>query len=122
MTKERFAMAKNLKMCLTAGNVPRAWVALLTHTHSQHAHPRSDFTRFFLTGIGSDHVDLESALQRKITVAEVTFCNSVSVAEHVVMDILVLVRNFVPSYQQVVSGGWNIGEMICVVVSRMTFN
>lgn len=35
-------------------------------------------------GIGSDHVDLESALQRKITVAEVTFCNSISVAEHVV--------------------------------------
>lgn len=44
MTKERFAMAKNLKMVVTAG-------------------------------IGSDHTDLQSAIDRKVTVAEVTFCN-----------------------------------------------
>ncbi|WP_309663050.1 hypothetical protein [Sphingomonas sp.] len=31
-------------------------------------------------GIGSDHVDLQSAIDRGITVAEVTFCNSISVA------------------------------------------
>src|ERR1700674_2490763 len=36
-------------------------------------------------GIGSDHVDLQAAIDRKITVAEVTYCNSISVAEHVVM-------------------------------------
>ena len=49
-------------------------------------------------GIGSDHVDLQAAIDRGITVAEVT-CNSISVAEHVVMMILSLVRNYLPSYQ-----------------------
>jgi formate dehydrogenase len=39
-------------------------------------------------GIGSDHTDLEAAINRKLTVAEVTFCNSISVSEHVVMMIL----------------------------------
>ena len=33
-----------------------------------------------------------------MTVAEVTFSNSISVAEHVVMMILSLVRNYIPSY------------------------
>src|SRR5262245_48771871 len=42
-------------------------------------------------GIGSDHVDLDAAVARGITVAEVTFSNSISVAEHVVMMILSLV-------------------------------
>ncbi|MFL6751188.1 MAG: NAD-dependent formate dehydrogenase, partial [Sphingomicrobium sp.] len=32
-------------------------------------------------GIGSDHVDLAAAIERGITVAEVTYCNSISVAE-----------------------------------------
>ena len=36
-------------------------------------------------GIGSDHTDLEAANKHKITVAEVTYCNSISVAEHAVM-------------------------------------
>ena len=53
-------------------------------------------------GIGSDHVDLQAAIDRGITVAEVTYCNSISVAEHVVMMILSLVRNYLPSYQWVV--------------------
>jgi formate dehydrogenase len=61
-------------------------------------------------GIGSDHVDLQAAIERGITVAEVTYCNSISVAEHVVMMILGLVRNYIPSYQQVVDGGWNIAD------------
>ena len=39
-------------------------------------------------GIGSDHVDLQAAIERGITVAEVTYCNSISVSEHVVMMIL----------------------------------
>ena len=56
-------------------------------------------------GIGSDHVDLEAAMDRGITVAEVTYSNSISVAEHVVMMILSLVRNYIPSYQWVVKGG-----------------
>jgi formate dehydrogenase len=63
-------------------------------------------------GIGSDHVDLEAAIKRRITVAEVTYCNSISVAEHVVMMILGLVRNYIPSYQWVVKGGWNIADCV----------
>ena len=39
-------------------------------------------------GIGSDHVDLQAAIDHGITVAQVTYCNSISVAEHVVMMIL----------------------------------
>ena len=49
-------------------------------------------------GIGSDHVDLQAAIERRLTVAEVTYCNSISVSEHVVMMILSLVRNYIPSY------------------------
>lgn len=63
-------------------------------------------------GIGSDHVDLQAAMDRKITVAEVTYCNSISVSEHVVMMILSLVRNYIPSYQQVIAGGWNIADCV----------
>jgi formate dehydrogenase len=61
-------------------------------------------------GIGSDHVDLQSAIDRGVTVTEVTFCNSISVAEHVVMMILSLVRNYLPSHQVVLDGGWNIAD------------
>ncbi len=61
-------------------------------------------------GIGSDHVDLGAAIDRGITVAEVTYCNSISVSEHVVMMILALVRNYIPSYEVVVQGGWNIAD------------
>ena len=63
-------------------------------------------------GIGSDHVDLQAAIEHGITVAEVTYCNSISVAEHVVMMILALVRNYIPSYQWVVNGGWNIADSV----------
>ena len=38
-------------------------------------------------------------MDRGVTVAEVTYCNSISVAEHVVMLILSLVRNYIPSLQ-----------------------
>ena len=63
-------------------------------------------------GIGSDHVDLQAAAERGITVAEDTYSNSVSVSEHVVMLILSLVRNYLPSYQWVVNGGWNIADSV----------
>src|SRR5580698_2970275 len=61
-------------------------------------------------GIGSDHVDLQAAIDHKITVAEVTYSNSISVSEHVVMMILSLVRNYLPSYEWVTKGGWNIAD------------
>jgi formate dehydrogenase len=63
-------------------------------------------------GIGSDHVDLQAAIDRDLTVAEVTYSNSISVAEHVVMMILALVRNYIPSYQWVINGGWNIADCV----------
>lgn len=82
LTKERLAKAKKLKIAITAG-------------------------------IGSDHVDLDAANQTNggITVAEVTGSNVVSVAEHVVMTILVLVRNFVPAHEQIERGDWNVANV-----------
>ncbi|RWA06947.1 hypothetical protein EKO27_g8164 [Xylaria grammica] len=79
LTAERLAKAKKLKLAVTAG-------------------------------IGSDHVDLNAANTTNggITVAEVTGSNVVSVAEHVVMTILVLVRNFVPAHEQIQAGDWDV--------------
>ncbi|KAM7210372.1 putative formate dehydrogenase [Rhypophila decipiens] len=81
LTAERLAKAKNLKLAITAG-------------------------------IGSDHVDLNAANKTNggITVAEVTGSNVVSVAEHVVMAILVLVRNFVPAHEMIEQGRWDVAE------------
>ncbi|KAJ4514404.1 formate dehydrogenase (NAD+) [Exophiala dermatitidis] len=82
LTAERLAKAKNLKIAVTAG-------------------------------IGSDHVDLNAANTTNggITVAEVTGSNVVSVAEHVVMTILTLVRNFVPAHEQIERGEWNVAAV-----------
>jgi formate dehydrogenase len=63
-------------------------------------------------GIGSDHTDLEAANKHRVTVAEVTYSNSISVAEHVVMMILGLVRNYIPSHDWVRKGGWNIADCV----------
>lgn len=59
-------------------------------------------------GVGSDHVDLNAANERKIGVLEVTGSNVVSVAEHVVMTMLILVRNFVPAHEQIINGEWDV--------------
>jgi formate dehydrogenase len=63
-------------------------------------------------GIGSDHTDLQAAIKNNVTVAEVTYCNSHAVAEHVVMSILALVRNFIPSHDIILNGGWNIADAV----------
>ena len=63
-------------------------------------------------GIGSDHVDLEAAIKHGVTVAEVTYSNSISVSEHVVMMILSLIRNYIASYQWIIDGGWNIADCV----------
>lgn len=63
-------------------------------------------------GIGSDHVDLKAASEHGLTVAEVTFSNSISVAEHVMMMALSLVRNYLPSHQIANNGGWNIADCV----------
>ncbi|MEU3299875.1 MULTISPECIES: NAD-dependent formate dehydrogenase [unclassified Streptomyces] len=64
-------------------------------------------------GIGSDHVDLPSAIAHGMTVAEVTFSNSISVSEHAVMQILTLVHDFVPAHDWVTTKqGWNIADSV----------
>ena len=85
------------------------WPAYLTRERIQKA---KKLKLAITAGIGSDHVDLQAAMDAGITVAEVTYCNSISVAEHVVMMILSLVRNYIPSYQWVVKGGWNIADCV----------
>ena len=63
-------------------------------------------------GIGSDHVDLQAAIEHKIDVVEVTFCNSRSVAEHIVMMILSMVRDYHTQHRIVNEGGWNIADAV----------
>ena len=62
-------------------------------------------------GIGSDHVDLQAAMDNKIDVVEVTFCNSRSVAEHIVMMIVSMVRITITN-TVVNEGGWNIADAV----------
>jgi formate dehydrogenase len=85
------------------------WPAYLTAERIAKA---SELKLAVTAGIGSDHVDLEAAIERGITVAEITYSNSISVSEHVVMMILSLVRNYIPSYKTVVEGGWNIADCV----------
>lgn len=62
-------------------------------------------------GIGSDHIDLRAAAAAGLTVAEVTGSNVVSVAEDELMRILILIRNFLPGYRQVLDGDWNVAAI-----------
>ena len=63
-------------------------------------------------GIGSDHVDLQAAMDHKVDVVEVTYCNSSSVAEHIVMMILALVRDYHNQHRIVNEGGWHIADAV----------
>jgi formate dehydrogenase len=63
-------------------------------------------------GIGSDHVDLQAAMDHKVDVVEVTYCNSRSVAEHIVMMILSLVRDYHNQHRIVNEGGWHIADAV----------
>ena len=84
------------------------WPAYITRERIEKA-PK---LRLLLTaGVGSDHFDLAAAAERNITVAEITGSNVVSVAEHVIMQILTLVRNYIPAYYEVIEGGWDIGKI-----------
>ena len=84
------------------------WPAYLTKERISHA---PNLKLILTAGIGSDHIDLGAAAARKITVAEITGSNVVSVAEQVVMHILALVRNYIPAYNQVLEGRWDIAEI-----------
>ena len=85
------------------------WPAYLTRERIARA---KNLKLAITAGIGSDHVDLQAASEAGMTVAEVTYSNSISVSEHVVMMILGLVRNYIPSYGWVVKGGWNIADCV----------
>jgi formate dehydrogenase len=63
-------------------------------------------------GIGSDHVDLQAAMDNNVDVVEVTFCNSRSVAEHIVMMIISMVRDYHTQHAIAKSGGWNIADAV----------
>ena len=89
------------------------WPAYLTAERIEQA---PNLKLALTAGIGSDHVDLDAAIEHGITVAEVTYCNSISVAEHVVMMILSLVRNYLPSNQWVTDGGWNIADCVAALL------
>ena len=84
------------------------WPAYITRERIEMA---PNLKLLLIAGVGSDHFDLAAAAERNITVAEITGSNVVSVAEHVVMQILTLVRNYLPAYQEVVDGGWDIGKI-----------
>ncbi|MDU0462343.1 NAD-dependent formate dehydrogenase [Staphylococcus ureilyticus] len=62
-------------------------------------------------GVGSDHVDLKAASERNVGVVEVTGSNTVSVAEHAVMDLLILLRNYEEGHRQSVEGEWNLSKV-----------
>ena len=84
------------------------WPAYVTRERFE----RAPLLKLVLTaGVGSDHIDLAAAADHGVTVAEVTGSNAVSVAEHTVMMILALVRNYIPAYCQVLQGRWDIAEL-----------
>jgi len=85
------------------------WPAYMTRERLEKA---KKLKLIITAGIGSDHIDLQAAMDKGITVAEITFSNSISVAEHVVMMILALVRDYIPAYGWVVRGGWNIADAV----------
>ena len=85
------------------------WPAYMTRERLEKA---KKLKLIITAGIGSDHIDLQAAMDKGITVAEITFSNSISVAEHVVMMILALVRDYIPAYGWVIKGGWNIADAV----------
>ncbi|RIO53679.1 NAD-dependent formate dehydrogenase [Staphylococcus pasteuri] len=62
-------------------------------------------------GVGSDHVDLKAASENNVGVVEVTGSNTVSVAEHAVMDLLILLRNYEEGHRKSVEGEWNLSRV-----------
>jgi formate dehydrogenase len=85
------------------------WPAYLTRERIEKA---PNLKLAITAGIGSDHVDLEATIEHNITVAEVTYSNSISVSEHVVMMILALVRDYIPQHQIAADGGWDIADAV----------
>ncbi len=68
--------------------------------------PRLRFIQ--VAGVGVDHVDLDAARALGITVAAVTGANTVSVAEHVVMVALAMMRGLIPAHNMLARGEWSL--------------
>lgn len=85
------------------------WPAYLTKERLKKA---KNLKLAITAGIGSDHVDLKTASELKITVAEITFCNSISVAEYIILMILSLLKDFIPNHNWVLKKGWNIADCV----------
>jgi formate dehydrogenase len=62
-------------------------------------------------GVGSDHVDLDAAQENDIAVVEVTGSNQVSTAEHAVLTIILLLRNFQEGNRQAMAGEWDLPKV-----------
>ncbi|GIV07822.1 MAG: NAD-dependent formate dehydrogenase [Fimbriimonadales bacterium] len=61
-----------------------------------------------VAGVGVDHVDLDAAQALGITVAAVTGANTVSVAEHVAMVALALIKGLIPAHNMLAQGQWSL--------------
>lgn len=70
------------------------------------AAPRLRFIQ--VAGVGADHVDLDAARDLGVTVANVAGANAASVAEHVVMVTLALLRGLVPAHRALQEGEWTL--------------
>ena len=84
------------------------WPAYITKERIEKA---PNLQLLLTAGVGSDHFDLAAAAEHNVTVAEITGSNVVSVAEHVIMQMLALVRNYILAYNEVIGGGWDIGKI-----------
>lgn len=61
-----------------------------------------------VAGVGADHIDQEAARELGIGIAVVTGANTISVAEHVVMVALALLRGLLPAHQALQGGEWSL--------------
>lgn len=61
-----------------------------------------------VAGVGVDHIDLEAAREMGVTVAAVTGANTISVAEHVVMVALAMMRGLIPAHNKMQVGEWSL--------------
>ena len=59
-------------------------------------------------GVGYDNVDIQAAGRHGIVVCNVPDYGTEEVADHALMLLLALARRFVPSYQTIKAGGWDI--------------
>ncbi|KAK9814744.1 hypothetical protein WJX72_010757 [[Myrmecia] bisecta] len=98
-------------------HLPDADIVITTPFHPAYLKPeqlqKAGKLKLVITaGIGSDHIDLNAAAEKgEVTVAEVTGSNVVSVAEDELMRVLLLVRNFVPGYEQSRGGEWDVPQL-----------